>query len=142
MVLANSGAIDRTVSCGNRLASSIGRVLVTITSRAPQEANRSAAGSESTPWVAAMMTSLAPSSRSSFTAPAMVPPVSIMSSVSTQVLPSTSPTTRLDTTWLGTRGSRVLWMKASGVPPSASAHFSATRTRPESGDTTQMSSPA
>ncbi|CPA01047.1 Uncharacterised protein [Mycobacterium tuberculosis] len=68
----------------------------------------------------------------------MVPPVSIMSSIRTQVRPATSPTTRLDTTWLGTRGSRVLWMKARGTPPNASAHFSAMRTRPESGETTTM----
>jgi hypothetical protein len=32
-------------------------------------------------------------------------------------------------------------MKASGTPPSASAHFSAMRTRPESGETTTMLPP-
>ena len=45
------------------LSSPIGRVLVTTTSRAPLAASRSRAGSDSTPWVAAMMTSAAPTRR-------------------------------------------------------------------------------
>lgn len=49
IVLASSGAMDKTVSWGKRLSSPIGSVFVTITSRAPQEASRCAAGSESTP---------------------------------------------------------------------------------------------
>ena len=75
-------------------------------------------GPESTPWVAATMTSLAPESSSTWTALAIVPPVSIMSSTRTQKRPSTSPTTRLATDSLGREMSRVLWTKASGVPPS------------------------
>ena len=54
--------------------------------------------------------------------------VSIMSSTN-ETRPSTSPTTRSrPPRWR----SRVLWMKASGVPPSLSLHRSETRTRPES----------
>ena len=44
MVLASSGAIDSTVSWGNCLSSPIGKVFVTITSRAPHSASRCAAG--------------------------------------------------------------------------------------------------
>ena len=44
----------------------------------------------------------------------MVPPVSIMSSIRTQVRPSTSPTTSWTFASLGTSGSRRLWMIASG----------------------------
>ena len=72
----------------------------------------------------------------------IVPPVSIMSSTIRQTRPSTSPTTRLATTWLGLSGSRVLWMNASGQPPSRSVQRSATRTRPESGATTAIGRPA
>ena len=61
-------------------------------------ANRSAAGSESTPWVAATTTFSAPASSTWRTAFTMVPPVSIMSSTTMQVRPYTSPTTRLATT--------------------------------------------
>ena len=73
---------------------------------------------------------------------AIVPPVSIMSSTIRQTRPSTSPTTRFATTWFGFIGSRVLWMKASGQPPSRSVQRSATRTRPESGATTVIGRPA
>ena len=58
-----------------------------------------------------------PGSSRACTALATVPPVSIMSSMTTQSRPSMSPTTRLATASLGRFGSRVLWMKASGVPP-------------------------
>ena len=136
MARASSGAIGRTVSCSKRLPAGIGRVSVTMTSRAPQVESRSTAGPESTPWVAATMTSFAPESRSTWTALAMVPPVSIMSSTRTQERPSTSPTTRLATDSLGRVTSRVLWTKASGVPPSWLAQRSATRMRPASGETT------
>ncbi len=104
--------------------------------------SRSAAGSDSTPWVAATITRVAPASSTCSVALAMVPPVSIMSSTTMQVRPATSPTTRWATTWLGLVGSRVLWMKAIGVPPSRSAQRSAVRTRPESGETTVICSPA
>ncbi len=130
--------MDSTVSVGKRFSSGIGSVLVAMTSLAPQFARRSAAGSENTPCVVAMMTSPAPAFLSTSTAPAIVPPVSIMSSISTQVRPLTSPTTRFDLTWFGTNGSRVLCTNASGAPSRASAHFSATFTRPASGETTQM----
>ena len=39
-------------------------------------------------------------------------------------------------TSFGRIGSRVLWMNASGQPPSRSVQRSATRTRPASGETT------
>ena len=54
--------MDSTVSVGNFFDSSIGSVLVTTTSFAPHVDRRSAAGSERTPWVAAMTTSPAPAS--------------------------------------------------------------------------------
>ena len=100
------------------------------------------AGSDSTGCVAATITSAAPSSNRISAAPTIVPPVSIMSSTIRHTRPSTSPTTRLATTWLGFNGSRVLWMNASGQPPSRSVHRSATRTRPESGATTVIGRPS
>ena len=138
MVRASSGAIGSTVSVSKCFSGGIGSVLVAMTSRAPQFARRSVAGSEKTPCVVAMITSFAPASLSTPTAPAMVPPVSIMSSISTQVRPATSPTTRLLLTWFATLGSRVLCTKARGAPSRASAHFSPTLTRPASGETTTM----
>ena len=48
MVLPSRGAIDSTVSCGKCLLGSMGRVLVTMTSRAPQAASRSAAAMAAT----------------------------------------------------------------------------------------------
>ncbi len=65
----------------------------------------------------------------------MVPPVSIMSSTSRQTRPSTWPTISFTVIWLATRGSRRLWMIASGAPR-LSDQVSATRTRPVSGETT------
>ena len=58
-----------------------------------------------------------------------------MSSITTQVCPFTSPTTLPVEDSFGIRGSRILWMKAIGQPPSKSDQRSATRTRPESGET-------
>ena len=89
-----------------------------------------------------MITSAAPASLSCRAALTIVPPVSIMSSTRMQLRPATSPTTRCATTSLGLSGSRVLWMNASGQPPSRSVHRSATRTRPESGETTVNLAPA
>src|SRR4051794_7312205 len=139
MARARSGAIDRTVSLSNWRSGSIGSVLVTMTSLTRLFLSRSTAGPERTPCVAVTMTSAAPASKRVSAAFTIVPPVSIMSSTRMQTRPSTSPTTRLATTSLGRMGSRVLWMNASGVPPSLSVHRSATRTRPESGETTVMS---
>ena len=137
IVFATSGATERTVRL-SQPSVLCGRVSVVMISRAPHSLRRSRAGPENTPWVVAMMTSPAPAFFSTWTAPAMVPPVSIMSSSSTQVRPSTSPTTRLEVTLLATSMSRVLWMKASGAPPSWLAHFSDSFTRPASGETTTM----
>ena len=139
---AINGAIESTVRVSKRFSSGMGRVLVTTTSRAPHSPRRWAAGSENTACVAAMMTSFAPASLRICTAPAIVPPVSIMSSISTQTRPSTSPTTVLDSALFGTVRSRLLCTKPSGTPPRRSAHCSATRTRPVSGETTVTSSPS
>jgi hypothetical protein len=57
-------------------------------------------GPLNTPWVAAAYTDAAPRSASCSAAATSVPPVSIMSSMSTQVRPSTSPTTSLASTVL------------------------------------------
>ena len=73
IVWASSGAMERTVRFSKRFSAGIGRVSVAMTSLAPQDARRSAAGSENTPWVVAMMTSPAPASLRTRTAPAMVP---------------------------------------------------------------------
>src|SRR6266511_1525687 len=139
---AINGAIDRTVSLSRCVPSGRGSVLVTTTSLILLLRSRSVAGSESTGWVAATITSAAPSSNRTCAAPVMVLAVSIMSSTTKHTRPSTSPTTRLATTSLGFNGSRVLWMNASGQPPSRSVQRSATRTRPESGATTVIGRPA
>src|SRR5690625_23104 len=135
---ATSGAIDNCVSFSKERSSGIGRELVTITSEIGEFCKRSTAGPESTPWVAAATTLAAPCSMRASAALTRVPPVSIMSSTSTQVRPSTSPTTSCTLTWLATSGSRRLWMIASGEP-SRSAQRSAVHTRPASGETTVMS---
>ena len=125
-----------------RFSGGSGSVLVTTTSVIRLFFSRSVAGSLSTAWVAATTTSAAPVSCSMSAARQIVLPVSIMSSTTRQTRSSTSPTTRLATTWFGLSGSRVLWMNASGQPPSRSVHRSATRTRPESGATTVNGRPA
>ena len=109
---------------------------MTTTSTAELFFSRSTAGSERIAWVAAMTTPAAPSAISASAAFTIVPPVSIMSSVRTQILPSTSPTTRLATVSLGRSVRRVLWMKASGTPPRRADQRSATLIRPASGETT------
>jgi hypothetical protein len=133
---ASSGAIGSSVICGKRFSSGIGSVSVKTTSQAPLAASFFDALPERIPWVAATITSDAPSRRRISTVFDTVPPVSIMSSMTTQSRPSTSPTTRFATASFGLRGSRVLWTNASDVPPRVSAHRSASRTRPESGETT------
>ncbi|CAM5694536.1 hypothetical protein SMICM304S_09116 [Streptomyces microflavus] len=80
------------------------------------------------------MTSSAPCANSASAAAQIVPPVSIMSSTSTQTRPSTLPTTSWTETWFGTSLSRRLCTIASGAS-SRSHQRSATRTRPASGDT-------
>ncbi|CAB4556440.1 unannotated protein [freshwater metagenome] len=55
-----------------------------------------------------MITSLAPASINASTALVIVPAVSIMSSITTQVIPFTSPTTLPVVDSFGIRGSRVL----------------------------------
>src|SRR3954467_15963679 len=105
---AMSGAIDSTVSLSNRLSSSSGSVLVMTTSQMRLFFSRSVAGSDSTPCVDMASTSAAPASNNASAALVIVPAVSIMSSTMMQVRPSTSPTTRLATTLLGTLMSRVL----------------------------------
>ena len=87
-------------------------------------------------WVAAMTTPAAPSVIRASAAFTIVPPVSIMSSTSTQMRPLTSPTTRLATVSLGRSVRRVLWMNASGAPPRRADQRSATLIRPASGETT------
>ena len=62
-------------------------MLVTTTSVAGQFLSRSTAGSERIAWVAAMITPAAPSAISASAAFTIVPPVSIMSSTSTQIRP-------------------------------------------------------
>ena len=114
----------------------MGSVLVRMISAIRLFLSRSTAGSDSCPWVAAAMTAVAPASNSASAAPTVVLPVATMSSMIMQVRPATSPTTRLMATLCGTSGSRVLWMNASGQPPSRSVHRSASRTRPVSGETT------
>src|SRR5919107_1071607 len=136
MASASSGAIGSTVICGNRFSSGIGNVSVKTTSHALLFASLSDAEPDSTPCVAATITSEAPSRSRISTVFATVPPVSIMSSMTTQSRPSTSPTTRFATASLGRAGSRVLWTNASDGVPSVSAQRSASRTRPESGETT------
>src|SRR5699024_2437333 len=133
---ASSGAIDSTVSLSKRFCSGIGSVLVTITSHTEEFFSRSTAGPLKTAWVAAITTSAAPSAFSASAACTIVPPVSIMSSTRMQTRPSTSPTTRLARDSFGRVISRVLWMNASGTPPSEFAHDSATLMRPASGETT------
>ena len=130
-----------TVRPGNRFSCGIGRVSVRITSRALPAISRSYASPDSTPCVATRTTSFAPCSSSCRAAVVLVTAVSIMSSTTTQVRPSTSPTTRVATTSLARNGSRVLWMNAIGRPPSRSAHFSASLVRPASGETIVRSSP-
>src|SRR3954454_2444741 len=117
----------------------IGSVLVTTTSWAGQFLSRSTAGSERMAWLAAITTAAAPSAMSASAALVMVLPVSIMSSTRMQVRPVTSPTTRLATVSLGRSMLRVLWMKASGTPPSRADQRSATLIRPASGETTASS---
>ena len=95
----------------------------------------SGAGSEKTAWVAATTTPSAPAFLSASAALTMVRPVSIRSSTSRQTRPATSPTISCTETSFVTRGSRRLWMIASGAP-SFSLQMSATFTRPMSGDTT------
>ena len=112
---------------------------MTTTSMAGLFLSRSTAGPLRIGWVAAMMTPLAPSFMSASAAATIVPPVSIMSSTSTQSLPSTRPTTRLATASLGRSVLRVLWMKASGAPPRRADQRSATLIRPASGETTASS---
>ena len=91
-------------------------------------------------WVAATMTSAAPLSNSASAALVIVPPVSIMSSTRMQVRPGDVTDDAVgDLTSLGTSGRGVLWMNASGAPPSRSVQRSATRTRPASGATTVTS---
>ena len=103
-----NGAIDSTVKLSNLFSSAIGKVLVTTTSETLDFFNRSIAGPESTAWVAAIITSLAPASINASTAFVTVPAVSIMSSITTQVMPLTSPTTFPTVASLGILGSRVL----------------------------------
>ncbi len=64
----------------------------------------------------------------------MVPPVSIMSSIATQVPGHADDA--VGHHWLGTHGSRVLWMKARGTP----AHLSAMRTGRSQETTTMLPS--
>ena len=78
------------------------------TSDARQFFKRSTAGPLNTACVAAIITSAAPASNNASTAYVIVPAVSIMSSITTHVCPTTSPTTRPVIDSLGTRGSRVL----------------------------------
>src|SRR5690606_27580573 len=61
---ANSGAIDRTVSLSSCFSGGSGRVLVTTTSLIRLFLSRSVAGSGSTGWVTATITSAAPASYS------------------------------------------------------------------------------
>ena len=124
------------VSLSNSRSAGIGSVLVTMTSVAGLFFSRSTAGSDRIAWVAAMTTPAAPSAIRASAAFTMVPPVSIMSSTSTQIRPSTWPTTRLATVSLGRSMLRVLWMKASGAPPRRADQRSATLIRPASGETT------
>jgi hypothetical protein len=132
----SSGAIDRQVSLSKRCSSVSGSVLVTTISVTALFLSRSTAGPDMIGWVAAMTTPAAPSFIRASAACTMVPPVSIMSSTSTQIRPRTSPTTRLATVSLGRSVRRVLWMKARGAPPSWADHRSATLIRPASGLTT------
>ena len=117
-------------------------MLVSTTSLIGAFFSRSSASPDRMPCVATTITSAAPASRSCRAAFVIVDAVSIMSSTRMQLRPATSPTTRLDLTSFGRNGSRVLWMNASGQPPSRSVQRSATRSRPASGDTTVNSAPA
>ena len=127
--------MDSTVSLSNSCSAGIGNVLVTITSLIRLFLSRSTASPLKMPCVAAMTTSVAPSSKSSSAALVIEPAVSIMSSISRQQRPATSPTTRFATTSLAASMLRLLWTNAISRPPSSSAHCSAVRTRPVSGET-------
>ncbi len=120
---------------GRRFSSGTGTVSVSTISRAPQSRRRCTAGPDSRPWVATSVTDFAPALFSVRTASQMVPAVSIMSSTTTQSRPFTSPMMPCASAWFGRVVSRVLWMKASGSPPSFAAHCSDTLMRPASGDT-------
>ncbi len=131
---AIDGAIESVVTLSSWSSCGVGRVLVNTNSLTREFFSRSAAGPDSTPWVAATMTSAAPLSNSASAAAQMVPAVSIMSSTRTQTRPLTSPTTSADRMVFAWVMSRRLWMIASGAP-SRSDHWSATFTRPASGET-------
>ena len=99
---AMSGAIESTVELVEPRSSAIGRVLVTMTSSTPAVLqpvdggageDRVRRGDDRRPAPRRPIRASA--------ALVMVPPVSIMSSTSTQMRPSTSPTTRLATDLVG-----------------------------------------
>ena len=131
-------ATESTCNCGISRSGAIGMLLVTITaSNSPGSARRSRAGGENTGWVAQAITRLAPRLRSKRAPWVIVPPVSIMSSINTAVLPATSPiTVRLSATlW----PERRLSMIARGASCICLAKARARATPPTSGDTTTTS---
>ena len=131
-------ATDNTRNWGKRRSSARGIELVTTTSsNNPGSESRSRAGGENTAWVAQQSTRAAPLRRSSLAPWQIVPPVSIMSSISTAVLPATSPiTVRLSATlWAARR----LSMIARGASCIFLAKARARATPPTSGDTTTTS---
>jgi hypothetical protein len=136
MALASSPATERIVSASNLRDSGMWTVLVTtIPSRGASD-SFSDALPESSACVAAAYTERAPRSLSATTALASVPPVSTMSSVSRQFLPSTSPTTVSTSDMLGP--GRRLSMIAK-VAPSRREYPRAILAAPTSGATTTRS---
>src|SRR5690606_7901324 len=87
MASAMTRATDSTSSLSICFSAGSGSVFVTTTLLIAEFLSRSIAGPDSTPWVAAAHTWRAPFSSSTSAAATIVPPVSIMSSMSTQVRP-------------------------------------------------------
>src|SRR5690606_11554509 len=88
---ARSGA-TLTTRTRPRPCEGSGMVSVTITSSIAESSIRSSASAANTPWVAQTNIRFAPRSFSILAASTSVPPVEIMSSTMTAVLPFTSPT--------------------------------------------------
>ena len=112
MARATMEATDTTCSLSNCLWGGSGMVSVHTTDSMTESFSRSTAEPENTPWVVAAMTRRAPLAASRSAAATMVPPVSIMSSTSTQVRPATSPTISLASTRFFSSLARRLWTMA------------------------------
>ena len=138
MAPARVPAIDSTTILSSRFSSGTGMVSVTTISAMGAFLSRSMAGPENTPWVAAAVTRSAPLAISASAPCTIVLAVAISSSMSTQCVPATSPTTSRTSTLSASWRLRRLCRKASGQPRTP-AIFSAVLTRPASGATTTRS---